>query len=62
MKNGPCYQCQKRTVKCHDTCPEYNDWVKGVREANAKESRERQLDKDIRHIRRQAILKAKRGQ
>lgn len=62
MKNGPCYQCQKRTAKCHDTCPEYNEWVKGVREANARESRERQLDKDIRTMRRAAIMKAKRGQ
>ena len=37
MKKPPCYKCtDKRHSGCHDTCKDYIDWHKDLREEKMK--------------------------
>ena len=32
MKHSPCYRCTERFPACHDSCEQYKEWAKLVRE------------------------------
>lgn len=41
--NVSCFKCKKRTVTCHGTCEDYNNW----RDENAKKASEARLLENI---------------
>ena len=52
-----CKDCQKRTLGCHDTCPDYLAWRKWKDESNA---RERQI-KMQNHLATERVVKRRKG-
>lgn len=52
-----CKDCQKRTLGCHDTCPDYLAWRKWKDESNA---RERQI-KMQNYLATERVVKRRKG-
>ena len=41
MSKVCCYGCEKRTLGCHSTCKEYEDWQRALREKRQVEHNKR---------------------
>lgn len=61
MANGPCWNCDKRTGTCHDTCEAYLEWK--VVDMKMKEDfrRQRRGVREAREVVHRAVKKSLRG-
>lgn len=46
MNNNPCRFCERRTFKCHATCPEYSQYRAEIEQRRSAERRRTDCDSD----------------
>lgn len=61
MANGPCWNCDKRTNTCHDTCERYKAWKRLDLEMKEDIRRQRRGVREAREVVHRAVKKSLRG-